>query len=84
MVSSGMLPCGSCKNGRFEGTSVLTIATWRNIPEDTILQNEYKLQLQRRYLNAIRRQVVDIQGGLHPDGENFGHFLGWFQCPQLS
>jgi hypothetical protein len=29
--------CGFCKNGRFGGTSVLTIATQRNFPEDGIL-----------------------------------------------
>jgi hypothetical protein len=34
-------PCGSCKNRRFGGTSVLTRATWRNIPEDGILNSHH-------------------------------------------
>jgi hypothetical protein len=34
-----VMPCGSCKNRRFGVTWVLTRATWRNIPEDIILQS---------------------------------------------
>jgi hypothetical protein len=37
-VFSDVTPCGSCKNRRFGGTSVLTRATRRNIPEETILR----------------------------------------------
>jgi hypothetical protein len=32
-------PCGYCKNRRFGGTSALTRAARRNIPEDTILHS---------------------------------------------
>jgi hypothetical protein len=35
--------CGSCKNRRIGGVSVLTKATWRNISEDGILQNIFGL-----------------------------------------
>jgi hypothetical protein len=30
------MPFGSCKNRRFKGTSVLTRATWCNVPEETV------------------------------------------------
>jgi hypothetical protein len=35
------MPCGSCKDRHFGGMSVLTEATWRNIPENGILHSHH-------------------------------------------
>jgi hypothetical protein len=44
-------PCGSFKNQRTSETSLLKRATWRNIPEDIILQSHRRENLKSYIIN---------------------------------
>jgi hypothetical protein len=47
-------PCGSLKNRRFGGTSVLTRVTWRNIPEDGILHVNLNIALDSYFTSGAQ------------------------------
>jgi hypothetical protein len=64
-----IMPCGTCKNQRFKGMSVLTRATRRNILEDGILHSHhhenlesYKIQIDYPQLFHLHMYVTLRKG----------------------